>query len=243
MVLLFVVNWTGAGGRVLPAPGRGGHGKREQKKQAIPLAWERLLVRNTVRRTCRRVIEYTRPATGMLSPAPRGEASREDRLVDHALDVGQPHVAAGVAVGQARDRGRAGAGSWRAGRGRDGFSTARSRTRRSARGDPPLHAAAGQPDGETLGVVVAAVGVLPWACGRTRRPRSRASRRAGPALKGPQESGDGPVDGPHLRSGRPSCRMWSLSPYVSSRSARRVREPAREQAAAAKIGGLRVVQP
>ena len=52
--------------------------------------------------------------------------------------------------------------------------------------DAALDAAAGQPDGEAVGVVVAAVG-RPGrrACGRTRCPRRRASRRAGRAASGP----------------------------------------------------------
>ena len=49
-------------------------------------------------------------------------------------------------------------------------------------GDAALDAAAGQPDREAVGVVVAAVGALRRrACGRTRWPRRRASRRAGRA--------------------------------------------------------------
>ena len=52
--------------------------------------------------------------------------------------------------------------------------------------DAALDAAAGQPDGEAVRVMVAAVGTLARrACGRTRSPRRPASRRAGRAASGP----------------------------------------------------------
>ena len=81
---------------------------------------------------------------------------------------------------------------------------------------PALDPAAGHPDREPLGVVVAAVGVLPvTACDRTLRPRSRASCREGPGhegLSGGRRSARSTA-GRALREWpalRPGC--WSQSP-------------------------------
>ena len=106
-----------------------------------------------------------------------------DQFFNHpAVDVGQAEVAAGVAVGElARGRSPAGAGSWRAGRGRGrGSRRPGSRTRRSRRGRAALHAAAGQPHGEAVVVVVAAVDLAGVGALLRQLDRGRAAELAAP---------------------------------------------------------------
>src|SRR3981189_2252323 len=124
-----------------------------------PLAWERPPVPREER--LEGWIIHEPRVDRSTSPFVR-EVSREDRLMDPPLDVGQPHVSSGVSKGQplviepeqVQDRGVQVVDVHRV---LDGLVT---EVVGPAVGDARLHAPTGQPEREPLVVMVAAVGVL-----------------------------------------------------------------------------------
>jgi hypothetical protein len=122
---------------------------------------------------------------------------RQNRLVDDALDVGQPHVAPGMAIGQAlvieaeqvQNRGVQVVDVHGV------FNGLIAQFVGLPIGDAQLHSATGQPDAESL-VVISPIGVLP--VGRATKLASpdhqRIIQQAQRSQVG-QQAGNGPIDG------------------------------------------------
>ncbi len=160
--------------------------------------------------------------------------------MDHPLDVGQPHVAAGVAVGQAlviepeqvEDRGVQVVDVHRV---LDGLV---AELVGLAVGDPGLHAAAGHPEGESLVVVVAAVGVLPVRrAAELAAPDHQRVVEQPPRAQVRQQAGDRPVDGPGVAgvAGLQAAVLVPVAVRQLDEADAGLDEPPRQQALAAEV--------
>ena len=185
--------------------------------------------------------------TASRSATGRFETSREDRLVDDSLDVGQPHVAAGVAIGQAlvvepeqvEDRRVQIVHVHRV---LDGLV---AELVGLAVGDPWLDAPAGQPEGEPLVVVVAAVGVLAVRrAAELAAPDHQRLVEQPPRAQVRQQAGDRPIDGPGVPgvAGLQAAVLVPVAVRQLDEADAGLDEAPRQQALAAEVGGRRVVE-
>ena len=167
--------------------------------------------------------------------------------MDHPLHVGQPHVAAGVAVGQAlvvepeqvEDRG---VQIMHVHRVLDGLV---AELVGPAIGDPRPGAPSGQPEGESLVVVVAAVGVLAVRrAAELPAPDHQRLVQQPPRAQVRQQAGDRPVDGPGVPgvAGLQAAVLVPVAVRELDEADAGLDEAPGQQALAAEVGGRRVVE-